>query len=223
MRKDGESSEERPVGRRDHGFATGSHVRLFGISLLAMISLAVFCGCTGIPRGVDVAQDFDVQRYQGTWHEIARLDHRFERGLTHVSATYTPRSDGGVDVENKGYDSKRGRWKRIQGRAYLLDAADKGRLKVTFFWPFYSAYNVIALDREAYTYAMVCGPNRDYLWILAREKVLRASVLDDLTAQALRLGFDTTGLILVPQQPPSVSEVTADNVTHTNPAKGPTP
>jgi apolipoprotein D and lipocalin family protein len=177
-------------------------MRVFGISLLAMISLAVFCGCTGIPRGVDVAQDFDVKRYQGSWHEIARLDHRFERGLTHVSATYTPRSDGGVDVENKGYDSKRGRWKRVHGRAYFIDGVDKGRLKVTFFWPFYGAYNVIALDREAYSYAMVCGPSRDYLWILARERALPAPILETLIAQARQLGFRPESLIFVPQENP---------------------
>ena len=178
-------------------------MRLLG--LLVAASSALLAGCTGIPSGVRVVEGFDVQRYQGTWHEIARLDHRFERGLTHVSATYTPRSDGGIAVENRGYDSKRGRWKSIQGRAYFLGAADTGRLKVTFFRPFYGAYNVIALDREAYSYAMVCGPNRDYLWILARETSLPTPVLDALTAEATRLGFQPGKLIFVPQENPPAS------------------
>jgi apolipoprotein D and lipocalin family protein len=167
--------------------------------ILTVFSSLLLAGCTGVPSGVRVVESFDLQRYQGTWYEIARLDHRFERGLTHVSATYTPRSGGGVAVKNRGYDSARGRWKSIEGRAYFVDEADKGRLKVTFFRPFYAAYNVIALDREAYSYAMVCGPNRDYLWILARERALPAPVLDDLVTQAQRLGFPTADLISVPQ------------------------
>lgn len=170
---------------------------------------AIFAGCTGLPSGVRAVDNFDARRYQGTWYEIARLDHRFERGLTHVSAVYTPRDDGGIAVQNRGYDSHRGRWKAIQGRGYFKGSADTGRLKVTFFWPFYGAYNVIALDREDYSYAMVCGPNRNYLWILAREKSLPAPVLADLTAQALRFGFRVEELIFVPQQnPPPLS--TAD-------------
>jgi apolipoprotein D and lipocalin family protein len=170
--------------------------------LFLMVSSALFSGCTGIPRGIRVVEDFDVARYQGTWHEIARLDHRFERGLTHVAATYTPKPDGSVDVENRGYDPGRGRWKSVRGRAYSLGAADKGRLKVTFFWPFYGAYNVIALDHETYSYAMVCGPSRAYLWILARENSLPAPILDALLAQAKELGFRTETLIFVPQQDP---------------------
>lgn len=180
------------------------------VPLLLMALVAVFSGCTGIPSGVRVVEGFDIQRYQGTWYEIARLDHRFERGLTHVSATYAPRSDGGIDVENRGYDLERGRWKSIQGRAYFIGDTDQGRLKVTFFRPFYGAYNVIALDREGYSHAMVCGPSRNYLWILAREKTLPAGVLDGLTSEALRLGFPTDQLIYVRQDGATLSEQVGD-------------
>ena len=168
-------------------------------NILAVASSLILAGCTGIPSGIRAVENFDVQRYQGTWYEIARLDHRFERGLTCVSATYTPRDDGGIAVHNRGYDPKSNCWKEIQGRAYFVGEANKGRLKVTFFWPFYGAYNVIALDREAYSYAMVCGPSRSYLWILARKKKLPAPVLDGLISEAQRLGFATEGLIFVPQ------------------------
>ncbi len=197
-------------------------MKFFGT--LVATSAAILAGCTGLPSGVRAVENFDVQRYQGTWYEIARLDHRFERGLTHVSATYTPRDDGGVAVENRGYDTRRGRWKSIQGRAYFMDGADKGRLKVTFFWPFFGAYNVIALDREAYSYALVCGPSRGYLWILARERTLPAPLLDDLTAQAQRLGFRVEELIFVPQQnspPGSTAQADPEN-NHQN-AKEPKP
>ena len=174
-----------------------SGMKPFG--LFAMFAVLVFSGCAGVPPGVRIVENFDILRYQGVWYEIARLDHRFEKGLTHVSATYTPHADGGITVNNRGYDSKRGRWKSIQGRAYSAEAADKGRLKVSFFRPFYAAYNVIALDHKDYSFAMVCGPNRSYLWILSREKTLPESVLNELIAEALLLGFPAGELIRIPQ------------------------
>ena len=173
---------------------------VFLISFLVLLfSVLVFSGCMGVPSGVQVVKDFEIERYQGVWYEVARLDHRFERGLTHVSATYTPRADGGVSVVNCGYDAKRSCWKSIQGRAYPAEAADKGRLKVSFFRPFYASYNVIALDHKDYSFAMVCGPDKSYLWILSREKTLPTSVFNELVAEAFRLGFPTGELILVPQ------------------------
>ena len=168
-------------------------------NILVVASSLILGGCTGIPSGVQAVDNFDVQRYQGTWYEVARLDHRFERGLNCVSATYTPRDGGGITVHNRGYDPKSGGWKEIQGRAHFVGETNKGRLKVTFFWPFYGAYNVIALDREAYSFAMVCGPSRSYLWILAREKTLPAPLMDKLISEARRLGFSTDGLIFVAQ------------------------
>ena len=168
-------------------------------NLLAVAAILLLAGCAGVPSGVSVVDDFDLGRYHGMWYEIARLDHRFERGLTHVSATYTPRNDGGVTVHNRGYDPESGQWKQVRGRAYVVGDPSKGRLKVTFFWPFYGAYNVIALDKEAYSFAMVCGSNTSYLWILGREKTLPRPVLDDLIAEATRLGFPTGELIFVPQ------------------------
>jgi apolipoprotein D and lipocalin family protein len=168
--------------------------------MIIMATAAILSGCTGIPSGIRVVESFDVQRYQGTWYEIARLDHRFERGLTHVSATYEPKDDGGVKVENRGYDTKNGRWKHIRGRAYPLGAKGEGRLKVSFFGPFYGTYNIIALDHEGYSYAMVCGPSRDYLWILAREPSLPSGVAASLVSKAREFGFLTDNLIFVPQQ-----------------------
>ncbi len=162
----------------------------------------VFAGCSSIPSGVQAVGNFDVNRYQGTWYEIARLDHSFERGLSNVSATYTLRDDGGIDVLNKGLNKNTGRWKQIKGRAYFVKDKTVGRLKVTFFWPFYGGYNVISLDNENYAYAMVCGPNRSYLWILARQKKLRRSIMGELITTAKNFGFKTDNLILVEHEHP---------------------
>jgi apolipoprotein D and lipocalin family protein len=167
-------------------------------ALIASIAF-ILGGCATIPSGVEAVGGFDVSRYQGQWYEIARLDHSFERGLSNVSATYTLRSDGGINVLNRGFDKSKGRWKEAKGRAYFLKNKTVGSLKVTFFWPFYGGYNIISLDHENYSYALVCGPNRSYLWILAREKTLGRSVVDKLVETAQDLGFNTDGLIFVEQ------------------------
>lgn len=157
-------------------------------------------GCTGIPDGVEPVRGFELEHYLGRWHEIARLDHSFERGLTDVTATYARRSDGGVDVLNRGFDPAKGEWRAANGRAYFLGDASVASLKVTFFWPFYGGYHVIALDRAHYRYALVAGPSRDYLWILAREPRLSKAVMSELIAVAQANGFDTKALIYVTHQ-----------------------
>lgn len=160
-------------------------------------SACALTACTGIPPGIEPVGDFDLERYLGTWYEVARLDHRFERGLTNVTATYTRRDDGGVDVVNRGYRATKAAWDSAEGKAYFVGDRDVGRLKVSFFGPFYGAYNVFELDREGYCYAMVAGPNRSYLWILAREPDLSAAIVERLVARAASLGFDTARLIYV--------------------------
>lgn len=169
-------------------------------SLALWFGSFLLAGCTMTPQGVTPVESFEVDRYLGTWYEIARLDHRFERGLSQVSATYSKRPDGGSDVINRGLDRKAGKWKEAQGRAYFIDKPDVARLKVTFFWPFYGGYNIIELDRDRYAYALVCGPNRSYLWILARTRHLDKPILQQLITTAERLGFDTGQLIFVEQQ-----------------------
>ncbi len=166
---------------------------------MALCSLLI-SGCVATPAGVSVVKEFDLERYLGTWYEIARLDHRFERGLSRVSANYSKRTDGGIDVINRGFDSEKSKWKEAKGRAYQVGEPGDARLKVTFFWPFYAGYNVIELDRDNYEYAVVCGPDKKYLWILARDRTLAEPVLKQLVARAKQLGFDTDALIYVDQK-----------------------
>jgi apolipoprotein D and lipocalin family protein len=178
--------------------------KLFGaLKRLLFLVPALLTGCVSVPSGIKPVQNFDLQRYLGTWYEIARLDHSFERGLSNVSATYTLRDDGGIDVLNKGFDRRAGQWKQAQGRAYFVSEPNVGHLKVSFFGPFYGSYIVIALDSEEYRYALVCGSNRSYLWILARETSLDRPVLDRLLTQARQLGFQTDQLIFVEHDRPS--------------------
>ncbi len=166
---------------------------------LIILLVTLLTGCTGIPEGITAVDGFDVNRYMGTWYEVARLDHRFERGLENISATYALRDDGGVDVLNKGWDVKVGEWHEAQGKAYFVEQSDKGRLKVSFFGPFYGGYNIIALDKNTYSYSMIVGPDRSYFWILSRTKQLPEATLKALVEQAKSLGFATEELIYVAQ------------------------
>ncbi len=159
-------------------------------------------GCAQIPKGATPVTGFEVQRYLGTWYEIARLDHSFERGLTHVNAAYSLNPDGSVRVLNRGYNPQTQRWKEATGRAVFVGARDVGQLRVSFFGPFYGAYNIIALDTTGYGHALICSHNLSYLWILARTPTLPEATVAALKQQAALLGFDTAALILVPQADP---------------------
>lgn len=175
-----------------------STVRSVILALILTLSLAA-CS-TAPPEGVHPVTSFDIDRYLGRWYEIARLDHSFERGMSDVSATYQLQDDGSVKVINRGYDTQRQAWKEAIGRAVFIGDSHTASLKVSFFGPFYGGYHVIALDQQSYRWALVAGPDRDYLWILARDKTLPADIREQLVRQARGLGFATDQLIWVEQK-----------------------
>ena len=163
---------------------------------LLLLATALLAGCAQIPDGVEAVGGFDAERYLGTWYEVARLDHRFERGLDNITATYTARDDGGIDVLNRGFDRERGEWQEARGRAKFVGGRDQAMLKVSFFGPFYGGYNVVDLDPD-YQLALVAGPNRDYLWVLARSPQPPRDAVERVVQKARDLGFDTGALIYV--------------------------
>ncbi|MEK9721536.1 MAG: lipocalin family protein [Quisquiliibacterium sp.] len=154
------------------------------------------------PPGTAPVTGFELSRYLGRWIEIARLDHSFERGLTRVSATYQRRTDGGVNVVNRGFDAATGQWREATGKAYFVGSPRVASLRVSFFGPFYGGYHVVDLDRSGYRWALVVGPSRDYLWILAREPTLPAHTREHLLMQIRKLGVDPAKLIWVEQTGP---------------------
>jgi len=164
---------------------------------IAMLLLAALTGCVAIPAGITPVDDFQVERYLGRWYEIARLDHSFERGLSQVTAQYSLGKGGEIRVINRGYDQAKKKWEEAQGKAFFVESPRTGMLKVSFFGPFYGGYNIVDLDHEHYSYALVCGPNRSYLWILSRTSRLSEATLQALVARAKSLGFDTDNLIYV--------------------------
>lgn len=167
--------------------------------IVTLVFALILSGCSYTPDGIEPVDNFDADKYLGTWYEIARLDHSFERDLERVTATYSKREDGGLAVINRGYDPKKDEWKEAVGKAYFVGSPDVGSLKVSFFGPFYGGYNIIALDKSYYNFSLVAGPDRSYLWILSRTPQLSFPIKQELTAKAKSLGFDTGKLIYVDQ------------------------
>jgi apolipoprotein D and lipocalin family protein len=165
--------------------------------ITAMLATLLASGCTGVPEGIEPVVDFDSGRYLGKWYEIARLDHSFERGLDRVTAEYSRREDGGLDVVNRGFSGAKNTWKEATGKAYFVRGNDEGHLKVSFFGPFYGSYVVFELDKAHYQYAFVAGYNKSYLWLLSRTPAVGSDLVDRFVSKAGELGFDTDKLIFV--------------------------
>jgi apolipoprotein D and lipocalin family protein len=164
-----------------------------------MLGTVLSVGCTGIPENIKPVEGFEATRYLGKWFEIARLDHPFERGLTRVTATYSLREGGGLNVVNQGWSPESRTWKTATGKAFFVQDQGRGYLKVSFFGPFYGSYVIFSLDREGYRYAMVAGPNRSYLWLLSRTPTMDPVEQGELIVEAKALGFATERLVFVEQ------------------------
>jgi len=164
---------------------------------LLVIAAVLLSGCVGMPDGVTPVDGFELDRYLGKWHEIARLDHSFERGLSRVTAQYSVREDGGVRVINRGFNAKKGKWQESEGKAYFVEEATLGFLKVSFFGPFYGSYVIFELDKDDYQYSFISGPNTSYLWLLSRSPEVSPEVMEQFLTMAKSRGFATEDLIMV--------------------------
>lgn len=169
---------------------------LYTTILMTLFSALLFGSCASIPKNVEAVSPFEVERYLGKWYEIARFDFRFERDLDNTSAFYSLNDDGNVIVLNSGYNYKKNEWKKADGLAKFRGDKNIAALKVSFFGPFYSGYNVVALDAD-YRYALVAGKNLRYLWILSREKTIPEEIKTNYLRIAEEIGYDTSNLIWV--------------------------
>lgn len=170
-----------------------------GTHCLLMTALVfLLTGCVSIPEGIEPVKDFQAERYLGTWYEIARLDHSFERGMQQVTAEYSMRDDGGIKVLNRGFKTAQQEWGEAQGKAYFVEDEHTGYLKVSFFGPFYGSYIIFDLDQD-YQYSLVSGPDKSYLWLLSRTPTLPPEQQARLVAKMSELGFATDQLIFVDQ------------------------
>ncbi|GAB1397153.1 lipocalin family protein [Saprospiraceae bacterium] len=167
------------------------------ISLIGVIGIIIlFNSCASIPQKAKPVENFEVNRYLGTWYEVARFDFRFEKDLDNTSANYTLDKKGNVIVLNSGYNFVKKKWSIADGLAKFRKGKNIAALKVSFFGPFYSGYNVIALD-ENYQYALIAGKSLDYLWILSRTKELPDEIKTEYLKIAEDIGYDTSRLIWV--------------------------
>ena len=172
-----------------------------GAGVFPAFLAAWFSGCAASTSDIPAVRNFELDRYLGRWYEIARLPHRFERGMDLVTAEYSLLADGTVKVVNSGV--RDGETRRVTGRAKLKDpqaAKPDGELRVSFFRPFYGAYRIIELDPE-YRHAVVTSSTRDYLWILSREPVMEKARLDALLDRLGELGFAVDKLEFPRQNP----------------------
>ena len=172
-------------------------IALAGVAAIATLLTLSACA-TRPPEGVEPVTLFDVDRYAGRWVELARIDHRFERGLIQTSAEYNRNADGTIKVTYRVYDPRKKEWREAVGKARFVGEPTRAALKVSFFGPFYGGYNVVALDPN-YQWAMVVGSDLDYLWILSRTPTLPPGVRNRLLAKARALGVDIDKVLWVDQ------------------------
>lgn len=152
--------------------------------------------CVSIPEAAKAVSPFDQEKYLGKWYEIARLDFKWERNLNNVTARYSLNADGTIKVDNQGYDTVKNEWKQSIGKAKKVNKNNEGRLKVSFFGPFYSGYNIISLDNE-YKYALVAGDDLKNLWILSRSMTVPEDIKNDYLQKAKAIGYNIDDLIFV--------------------------
>lgn len=167
--------------------------------ILLIVALLILIAVYGTAdKSIDrtTVRSFDLKRYMGTWYEIARFETRFEQGLDHVQAHYGLRPDGRVAVLNSGEDVRTGERRESRGKARATRTP--GRLRVSFFWIFYSDYNVLALG-DNYEWSLVGSRSSSYLWILSRTPTLPAATLNHILRLARRRGYDTDRLLFVVQ------------------------
>jgi apolipoprotein D and lipocalin family protein len=167
--------------------------------LIVFLTTLSIISCKEKDINLSTVKELDINKYVGTWFEIARLPNKFEKGLECVTATYKIKKDGKIEVINKGHLVKdHSKIKKIKGVAWVPDKNEPARLKVSFFWPFSGKYWVLALDNE-YNYALVGDPSRKYLWILSKFNKLEKAIYDSLLETASDKGFDVKMILLVNQ------------------------
>ena len=152
------------------------------------------------PAALPTVDRVDLARYAGAWYEIALLPNRFQKQcVADTQARY--RLDGDrVEVLNRCRTAD-GKVDDAKGRAKVVEGTGNAKLRVSFFWPFYGDYWVLALDPD-YRHVLVGAPSRQYAWVLSRTPQMDETVLQGLLERAAALGFDRAAFKRTPQTQP---------------------
>ncbi len=167
-------------------------------NILLLILLLLFVGCSSKHEYLETKKKVDINSYKGTWYEIARFEHFFEKGCKNVTATYNLKDENKIEVINRCTMISDNKKKEARGVAYAIDDTNS-KLKVSFFRPFYGDYWIIDLDKD-YKVALVGSPSREYLWILSRDKIINEKTKNQLLLKAENYGFDTKKFIWTIQE-----------------------
>lgn len=169
---------------------------LLRVALAASAAAVLAAGCAvKVPANIQPVQNFDAAKYMGQWYEIARIDQRFQKGLTKAKAQYSLNDDGTVKVVNSGFNAEKNEWKSVEGKAKFVGDPQTAALKVSFFGPFYGGYNVVHLDPN-YQTSLVIGESPDYFWLLSRTPDLTKEQVQALLQKAQSMGVDLNKVIL---------------------------
>lgn len=160
------------------------------IGIFMVMTAVAFRPAGAEEKPLQVVPRVDIDRYLGTWYEIATIPQRFQKGCVGVTATYTLRDDGAIEVLNRcRKETLDGEMKTVKGKAWVVDKNTNAKLKVQFFWPFRADYWIIELDPD-YQYAVVGHPSRKYLWILSRTPQMDEALYQDLIQRIANKGYD---------------------------------
>jgi len=184
------------IGIMKKEYMDKQHIKLLKASLLSLVF--TLNACVGVPDGISPVSNFDINSYLGTWYEIARLDNRFEEGMSQVTANYSLNSDGSIRVTNRGFINEYQSWDEAIGKAVFADSDDLGHLKVSFFGPFYASYVVFNLSPD-YKHSYVTSNDRDYLWFLSRTPEVDEASKTEFINQARDLGFSYQDILWIDQ------------------------
>ena len=166
--------------------------------LLMLIFTLFFTACSSKNPPLQTVQKVELDKYLGTWYEIARYEHFFEKDCKNVTANYSMMDEETIKVINKCTKIQTNEKKEAMGRAYATNETNT-KLKVSFFRPFYGDYWVLMLDKN-YEYVVVGTPSREYLWILSRTSKLDEEIKNQILQKLRNLGFDTSKLIWTIQE-----------------------
>jgi len=175
-------------------------VRCLLLMMSAIAGIPIAGGCNAFNPPLDVVEKVDLGSYTGRWYEIARYPNSFEPGCVGVTADYSLRQDGRINVLNTCREgSLDGNVRTIEGVARVVDSSTNAKLAVTFFGPFEGDYWILELGND-YEYAVVGDPSRKFLWILSREPVLDGNLYEDILSRLPEKGYDPERLEPVLQQ-----------------------